>query len=73
MPDAVQHFRRLHILVNCAGIRRVDSVQETQHADWDKLIAVIVTGVFHGSRAAVDQTLTQEPGRISQGGVARGK
>jgi NAD(P)-dependent dehydrogenase (short-subunit alcohol dehydrogenase family) len=51
--------------VNCAGIGLVGSVQETQDPDWDRLVAVNVTGVFHGSRAAVDQMLAQEP----KGGV----
>jgi NAD(P)-dependent dehydrogenase (short-subunit alcohol dehydrogenase family) len=58
---AVQRFSRLDIVVNCAGLGLVGSVQETASADWDRLLAVNVTGVFHGSRAAVDQFLAQEP------------
>jgi NAD(P)-dependent dehydrogenase (short-subunit alcohol dehydrogenase family) len=65
VAHAVEHFGRLDIFVNCAGIGLVGSVQETESADWNKLIAVNVTGVFHGSRAAVDQMLSQDP----KGGV----
>lgn len=65
VAQAVQRFGRLDIVVNCAGIGLVGSVQETEQTDWDKLMAVNVGGVFHGSRAAVDQMLNQTP----KGGV----
>jgi 2-keto-3-deoxy-L-fuconate dehydrogenase len=62
---AQERFGRLDIFVNCAGIGLVGSVQETDTADWDRLLAVNVTGVFNGSRSAVDQMLSQSP----KGGV----
>jgi 2-keto-3-deoxy-L-fuconate dehydrogenase len=58
---AVARFGRLDVFVNCAGIGLVGNVQQTDGADFERLMAVNVRGVFHGSRAAVDQMLAQEP------------
>jgi 2-keto-3-deoxy-L-fuconate dehydrogenase len=57
----VNHFGRLDVFVNCAGIGHVGTVQETEPQDFERLMAVNVRGVFNGSRAAVDQMLAQSP------------
>jgi NAD(P)-dependent dehydrogenase (short-subunit alcohol dehydrogenase family) len=44
---------RLRVLVNCAGIALVRPVIDTTLADWRRLLAVNLDGVFLGTRAGV--------------------
>jgi 2-keto-3-deoxy-L-fuconate dehydrogenase len=57
----IRRFGRLDVLMNCAGIGLVGNVQETQRPDWDRLLAVNVTGVYLCSQAGVDAMLAQDP------------
>jgi len=63
---AVTESGRLDILVNNAGIGLVGSVTETEPADFERLFRVNVHGVYHCTKAAVEQMTKQEPagGRI---------
>src|SRR5262249_52113086 len=49
VAQAVASAGRLDVLVNCAGIGLVGNVQETESDDFERLMAVNVRGVFHGS------------------------
>jgi NAD(P)-dependent dehydrogenase (short-subunit alcohol dehydrogenase family) len=61
----VDRTGRLDILVNNAGIGMVGNLTETEPADFERLMAVNVYGVYHCSQAAVEQMLAQDP----QGGA----
>ena len=51
---AEQAFGKLDILVNNAGTaHRPHSIETMDIADWDRVIAVNLTGTFHGMQAAV--------------------
>lgn len=58
---AVARFGRLDVMVNDAAIGDSAPLLETSRADWDRVLAVNLTGVFLGCRAAVQQMLRQEP------------
>ena len=66
MVEAGESFGGIDILVNNAGIGLVGSVTETEPEDFRRLFNVNVHGVYHCTKAAVEQMLAQDPkgGRI---------
>jgi NAD(P)-dependent dehydrogenase (short-subunit alcohol dehydrogenase family) len=55
---------RVDILVSCAGISHVGTIQQTTPEDFDRLYAVNVRGVFLCARAALDRMLRDGGGVI---------
>jgi 3alpha(or 20beta)-hydroxysteroid dehydrogenase len=50
---AVKLYDKLNVLVNNAGIANYAPLDQYSHADWDKIIAINLTGVFNGIKAAI--------------------
>lgn len=61
VAKAVEKTGQFDILVNNAGIGLVGNLTETEPADFDRLMAVNVNGVYYCSQAAVNQMLSQNP------------
>ena len=58
---AVARFGRLDVMVNDAALGDSSPLLETSRSAWDRVLAVNLTGVFLGCRAAVRQMLRQAP------------
>jgi NAD(P)-dependent dehydrogenase (short-subunit alcohol dehydrogenase family) len=65
--------RGLRIWINAAGIVRVTRVLDADPEDWDKIVAVNLTGTFHGCAAALAAMSRQRLGRIVNIGSLSGQ
>jgi 3alpha(or 20beta)-hydroxysteroid dehydrogenase len=61
---AVAEFGRLDVLVNNAGIVAGGLLQNTEVADWQRVIDVNLTGTFLGIRAAIEPMIANGGGSI---------
>jgi 3alpha(or 20beta)-hydroxysteroid dehydrogenase len=61
---AVKAYGKLDVLVNNAGIANFGPITEYSHADWDKIIAINLTGVFNGIKAAIPAMMNAKAGSI---------
>src|SRR5262245_60024907 len=53
VATAVQRYGKLTVLVNNAGILFRAKIETTSEADWDRIMAVNVKGVFLGTKCAI--------------------
>lgn len=63
VADCLAQFGRLDILVNNAGVGGSNPVDETQDADFDRMVSINLSSVFRISRAAL-AALPRPGGRI---------
>ena len=66
---AAERHGRLDILVNDAAIGLGKPLLATSRQEWDRVLAVNLTGVFLMCRAAVRQMLRQEPRSETRGRI----
>jgi len=66
---AVERSGRLDVLVNDAAIGTGKPLTETSLAEWNRTLAVNLTGVFLMARAAVRQMLTQDVRNEARGRI----
>ena len=61
---AVEHFGKLDILVNCAGVQHRQPALEFDLAQWDRIVSLMMTGVFELCQEAARVMAGQGGGRI---------
>ncbi len=59
---AVREFGRLDVLVDCAGVSHGGTLLDLDPAEWARVIAVNLTGMFHLGQAAARQMVRQGGG-----------
>jgi NAD(P)-dependent dehydrogenase (short-subunit alcohol dehydrogenase family) len=64
VADVVSEYGTLDILVNNAGLYSIASLRETTLEEWDRVMAVNVTGVFLGMKHASAPMVKQRSGSI---------
>jgi glucose 1-dehydrogenase len=65
----VARHGRLDIMVNNAAIFSGTGLLETTAADWERVMGVNLTGMFHGCKRAAQQMISQEPRQEVRGRI----
>lgn len=64
VKQTLEHFGRIDVLINNAGITRDGLLMRMSDEDWDDVIQVNLSGTFYLCRAVIRHMLKQRSGRI---------
>ena len=69
----VGHFKKIDILINCAGICQVISVDDMTEKDWDRMQTINLKSTFFMSQAVIKNMKKNRQGRIVNIGSLAGE
>jgi glucose 1-dehydrogenase len=69
IAKTVSRHGRLDIMVNNAAVFSGTGLLDTRSTDWERVMAVNLTGMFNGCKRAVQQMIAQEPRQEVRGRV----
>lgn len=61
---ATDHFHRVDVLYNNAGLMPISKMAELKVDEWDRMIDVNIKGVLHGIAAVLPTMIRQQSGQI---------
>jgi NAD(P)-dependent dehydrogenase (short-subunit alcohol dehydrogenase family) len=64
VQKVIQDFGRIDVLVNAAGILHLGTAVDTEEADWNRVIAINLTGTFLCCRAVLPGMIARHDGAI---------
>ncbi len=73
VKEVVSNWGQIDILINNAGICKMESIENTTAADWDRVMAVNLKGTFLCSQAVMAVMKRQGKGKIVNLGSIAGK
>lgn len=64
VETTLNRFERLDFLVNNAGIQVLNGTQDLSTADWERILAVNLSGCFHTAKHAIPALVASDQGRV---------
>ena len=64
LADILRAYRRIDVLVNCAGMARIGLLTDMTEDEWDRLFAVNVRSVFSVTKAVLPGMISRQTGSI---------
>jgi 3-oxoacyl-[acyl-carrier protein] reductase len=64
VAGTVEHFGRIDVLINNAGLGGAKSIVDMTDGEWSRVLDVTLNGTFRATRAAVRQFIAQGGGAI---------